>query len=330
MVDEMTSWHKNEAWDLVELLAGRKLINSKLVFKKKKNAEGKVEQMDVKTTFLQGDLEEEIYMKQPEGFVVRGKKEPDSKPVKVLIPVGVKLSVEQCPKTQQEEEVMSHVPYASAVGSLMYVMIYTRPDIAHTVGVLSRFMSKPGKERWRAVKWVFKYLCGTSDYGLCYQGRPGLDKVWDICGFVDANWARDLDQRRSTSGYVFNLFGGVVNWMTKKQSVVALSTIEAEYMAATHASKEVVWLQILCSNMGLVQGAIRIDCDSQSAIFLAKNSAYHSKTKHIDVQYHFVRDMIEDKKVLLVKVDTLKNTADALTKSVSYEKFSWFREIIFI
>ena len=148
----------------------------------------------------------------------------------------------------------------------------------------------------------------------------------DICGFVDADWARDLDQRRSISGYVFNLFGGAVIWISKKQSVLALSTVEVEYMAATHVSKDVVWLQRLCSSMGLVQVSIRIDRDSQSEIFLAKNPAYHSKTKHIDVQYHFVRDMIEDKKVLLVKVDTLKNTVDALTKSVSSEKFSWCRE----
>eukprot|EP00253_Pinus_taeda_P006171 PITA_06171 len=169
----------------------------------------------------------------------------DSKPVKVPIPVGVRLSVEQCPKTQEEEEDMSRVPYASAVGSLMYAMVCTRPDIAHAVGVFY--------------------------------------------------WAGDLDQRRSTSGYVFNLFGGAVSWMK----------IVFKYGAST---------------------AIRIDCDSQSEIFLAKNLAYHSKTKHIDVQYHFVRDMIEDQKVLLVKVDTLKNTADALTKSVSSEKFSWCRE----
>ena len=125
---------------------------------------------------------------------------------------------------------------------------------------------------------------------------------------------------------MFNLFEGAVSWISKKQSVVALSTTEAEYMATTHASKEVVWLQKLCLSMGLVQGAIRIDCDSQSAIFLAKNPAYHSKTKHIDVQYHFLRDMIKDKKVLLVKVDTLKNTVDALTKFVSSEKFSRCRE----
>ena len=176
------------------------------------------------------------------------------------------------------------------------------------------------------MKWVLTYLRGTSDYGLCYQRRPGLDRVLDIHGFVDVDWAGDLDQRRSTSEYVFNLFGGAVSWMSKKQSIVSLSTTEAEYMAATHARKEAVWLQRLCSSMGLEQGAIRIDCDSQSAIFLANNPAYHPKTKHIDIQYHFVRDMIEDRKVLLVKVDTLKNTADALTKSVSSEKFSWCRE----
>eukprot|EP00253_Pinus_taeda_P019569 PITA_19569 len=113
------------------------------------------------------------------------------------------------------------------------------------------------------------------------------------------------------------------SWMSNKQFVVALSTREEKYMVNTHASNEAVWLQRLCSSMRLVQEAIMIDYDSQSAIFLAKNPAYHSKVKHIDVQYHFVRDMIEEKKVLLVKVDTLKNIVDALTKYVSSEKFSW-------
>jgi hypothetical protein len=106
---------------------------------------------------------------------------------------------------------------------------------------------------------------------------------------------------------------------------VALSTTEAEYMAATHASKEAIWLQRFCSGIGLVQQAVRLDCESQSEIFLAKNPTYHSKTKHIDVQYHFVRDMVEEKKVFLEKVDTLKNVADSLTKSMSTKKFSWCR-----
>ena len=127
-------------------------------------------------------------------------------------------------------------------------------------------------------------------------------------------------------GYVFSLFGGAVSWMSKIQSVVALSTTEAEYIAATHASKEAVWLQRLCSSMGLVQQAIRIFCDSQSAIFLAKNPTYHSKAKHIDVQNHFVRYMVEAKRVFLVKVDTIKNVANALKKSVSTHKFSSCRE----
>jgi hypothetical protein len=97
-------------------------------------------------------------------------------------------------------------------------------------------------------------------------------------------------------------------------------------METTHASKEVVWLHRLCSGIGLVQQLVRIDCDSESAIFLTKSSTYHSKTKHIDVQYHFVRDMVEDNKVLLMKVDTLKNVVDSLKKSVSTENFSWCRE----
>jgi hypothetical protein len=220
---------------------------------------------------------------------------------------------------------MYRVPYVSEVGSLMYAMVCTRLDIAHAVGVLSRYMSKPGKEHWTTIKRVFTHLCGTASYGLGYKGRPRLDRVVDIPGFVDAHWARDLDCRRSISGYVFNLFGGAISWMRKRQVVVALSTTEAEYMATTHASKEAVWLQILCSTIGLVQQAVRIDCDSQSAILIAKNPTHHSKTKHIHIQYHFVRDMVEEKKVLLMKVDTLKNVADSLTKSVSTEKFSWCR-----
>jgi hypothetical protein len=249
----------------------------------------------------------------------------ECKLVKVPIPVGVKLYADQCTKTQEDEEDMSHVPYASAVSSLMYAMVCTRPDIAHVVGFLRRYMPKPGKESSTIVKRVFKYLCGTASYGLCYQGRLVLDIVVDIHGFVNAYWAGDMDHRRSTSGYVFSLFGGTISWMSKRQAVVELSTTKSEYMETTHASKEIVWLQRLCSCIGLVQQVVRIDCDSQSAIFLVKNPTYHSKTKHIDIRYHFVRDMVEENKVLLMKVDTLNNVADSLTKYVSTEKFSWCR-----
>lgn len=129
----------------------------------------------------------------------------ESKPVKVPIPKGVNLSTEQCPKTQEEED-MSHVPYASVVGSLMYAMVCTRPYIADTMGVLRRYMSKPGKENWTYVKRVFKYLCETTNSAICYQGRVGPNRVLDVHGFVDVDWVGDLDHKRSTSGYVFNLF----------------------------------------------------------------------------------------------------------------------------
>ena len=111
----------------------------------------------------------------------------ESNLVKVPIPVGVKLSIEQCPKTQEEGKDMSRVPYASAVGSLMYAMVCTRPDISHAVEVLSRYMSKLGKDHWTVVKRVFRYLRGSTDYAICYQGRPGPDRVINVHGFVDAN-----------------------------------------------------------------------------------------------------------------------------------------------
>eukprot|EP00253_Pinus_taeda_P005419 PITA_05419 len=188
MVDEMASLQKTEAWDLVELPSGRNPIASKWVFKKKTDVEGKVDK-------YKAWLVAKGYSQVP-GIDFRDIFSPlakDSKSVKVPIPVGVKLSVEKCPKTQEEEEDMSHVPYASLVSSLMYAMLCTRPNIAHAVGVLSRFMPKLGKEHWTTMKHVFKYLRGTSDYGLCYQGRPGLDRVLDIHGFVDADWAGYLD-----------------------------------------------------------------------------------------------------------------------------------------
>jgi hypothetical protein len=152
----------------------------------------------------------------------------ECKLVKVPITVGVNLSVDQCLKTHEEEEDMSLILYASAVGSFRYAMVYTRPDIPHAMGVLSRYMSKPRKEHWVVVKKVLMYLCGTNTYGLCYQGRSRLDIVLDIHGFVDAYWARDMDHRRSTSGYVFNLSGGEINWMNKREYVVALSTTKSK------------------------------------------------------------------------------------------------------
>jgi hypothetical protein len=126
-------------------------------------------------------------------------------------------------------------------------------------------------------------LCGTKDYAICYQGKLGGDSELNVHGFVDTDWAGDLDQRRSTNGYVFKMFGGAINWMSKRHAVIALSTIEDEYMETTHGSKEEVWIKGCVQELRFEQRAMKISCDSQSTIFLEKNPSYHSKTKHIDV-----------------------------------------------
>ena len=161
---------------------------------------------------------------------------------------------------------MSKVPYALAVGSLMYAMVCTRPDIAHAVGVVSRYMNNPGKEHWMAVKWILRYLKGTTDQALCFGGSN-----ISLQGYVDADMVGDRDNRRSTTGYVFTVGGTAVSWVSKIQSVVALSTTKTEYVVATEASKEIIWLQRFLDELGKKQELGRLYSDNQSAIHLTKN-----------------------------------------------------------
>jgi len=158
----------------------------------------------------------------------------------------------------------------------MYAMVCTRPNIAHAMGVVSRHMNNTGKEHWEVEKWILWYLRGTTTHALCFGG---LDTF--LQGYVDSNMASDKDSRRSTTGYVFTIGGTTVSWILKLLKVVALSTIETEYIAATEASKEMIWLHRFMEELGKKQENNRLYCDSQSAIHLAKNSAFHSKTKHI-------------------------------------------------
>ena len=244
----------------------------------------------------------------------------DCKPISTPFPTNVKLSSKMSPSSEEERMEMSRVPYASAVGSLMFAMICTRPDIAHAVGVVSRYMAEPGREHWEAVKRIFRYLKGTSDVALCY-GESGLT----VKGYVDSDYAGDLDGSKSTTGYAFTLSGGTVSWVSKLQSVVAMSTTEAEYVAAAQASKEAVWLKMLLEELGHVQEKITLLCDNQSALYLARNPAFHSKTKHIRVQYHFVREKVEEGTVDMQKVHTDDNVADYLMKAINSDKFIWCR-----
>jgi hypothetical protein len=241
------------------------------------------------------------------------------KPVATPFASHFKLSWRQCPANEEDKEYMSRVPYSSAVGNLMYAMICTRPDLAHAVSVVSRFMHNPGKEHWNAVKWILRYLKGTTDFGLLFDKNSV--KTNDVIGFVDSDYAGDLDKRRSISGYIFSLCGSAVSWKASLQSVVALSTTEAEYVASTEGVKEAIWMRGLVSKLGVPQDVIKVYCDSHNAICLTKNDMFQFKTKHIDIKYHFIRDVVAEGKIIVEKVHTDENPADMLTKPLSNIKF---------
>ena len=149
-----------------------------------------------------------------------------------------------------------------------------------------------------------------------------------VVGYCDSDYAGDLDKRRSTTGYVFTLAKALVSWKSTLQSTVVLSTTEAEYMAITEAVKEAIWLQGLLDDLGVGQKHVTVFCDSQSAIHLAKNQVYHARTKHIDVRYHSVREIIEEGGVLVQKIKTDDNLADMLTKVVTTIKFNHCLDLI--
>ncbi|KAG8496965.1 hypothetical protein CXB51_008193 [Gossypium anomalum] len=228
-----------------------------------------LEQLDVKTAFLHGELEEDIYMQQPEGFTVSEKEDyvcllkkslyglkqsprqwykrfnmRSAKPVSTPLAAHFRLSSALSPQSDDEIKYMSHVPYSSAVGSLMYAMVCSRPDLSYAVSAVSRYMANPGKEHWKAVQWILRYLRGTTD--VCLQFGRTEDGV---IGYVDADFAGDLDRRRSLTGYVFTIGGCAISWKATLQTTVALSTTEAEYMAITEACKEAIWLKGLFSEL---------------------------------------------------------------------------------
>ena len=226
-----------------------------------------------------------------------------------------KLSRDQSPKTDREKAEMAKVPYASAVGSLMYAMVCTRPDIAHAVGVVSRFMSNPGREHWEAVKWLLRYLKGTAKKALCFKGKDVF-----LEGFVDADLGGCTDTCKSTTGFVFTMGGTAISWMSRLQKSVALSTTEAEYMAAAKVGKELIWLKNFMAELDKKQKDWPLYCDNQSAIYLAKNPVLHGRTKHIKLRYHFIRELISDGYMQFEKIHGSKNPADMLTKVVTLEK----------
>ena len=400
----------------------------------------KVHQMDVKTTFLNGDLKEKVYMSQPEGFVIKGQEHKVCKLVKSLY--GLKqaprawyekltehllkldfkhfdlddatLFVKKVGKTvvylvvyvddllitgnnesyiasMKKElkkgfemtdlghvhyylgiEVIQHpkfiflsqkkyigdllnkfgmddckplstpmeqnlkltsiegkefedaTKYRQLVGSLIYLTT-TRPDISFAVGILSRFMQKPCEGHWSAAKRVLRYLKGTQDFGLKYT------QVGDfiLTGYSDSDFDGDKETGVSTTGYTMSLGSGAVSWRSRKQSVPADSTTEAEYVAAAEATKEIVWLRKILEDLQMKQMySTPLMIDNTSAIKLAKNPKFHDRTKHINTKYHLIRHHVQAKTIHLHHCSTNEQTADIFTKALGREKFEKFRSML--
>ncbi|GJW42591.1 retrovirus-related pol polyprotein from transposon TNT 1-94 [Tanacetum coccineum] len=213
------------------------------------------------------------------------------------MPLGghFKLSLKDSPVRDYDVERMSKVPYPNAVGSLMYLMVCTRPDIAYVVSVVSRYLVNPRKNHWEAVKWILKYLQGTTNVGLVYGTNRGNHV--DVTGFVDSDYTKDPDK-------------------------------EAEYMALTEAVKEAIWLRGLLEELGVELNTVAVNCDNQGAIHLSRNHVFHERTKHINVRYHFIREVLEAKTVKVLKVGTKHKAADALTKVVPGLQLQHFLELL--
>ncbi|XP_037957719.1 secreted RxLR effector protein 161-like [Teleopsis dalmanni] len=210
-------------------------------------------------------------------------------------------------------------PYREAIGSLMYLMVCTRPDITCAIGVLSRFLENPFEIHCQGVKRVFRYIKGTLEYGVSFNLNSSDTELVMYC---DADWGNDSDTRRSISAWIAFINGGPVSWSSRRQSVTATSTTEAEFLSICAATKAVVWLRKLTSDVNCKQyGATIINCDNQKAIELVKNPDSSKRTKHIAIQYFYACDMQATGEIDMKYVESNKQLADALTKSLSKIKF---------
>ncbi|GKC59912.1 retrovirus-related pol polyprotein from transposon TNT 1-94 [Tanacetum coccineum] len=405
MKEEMSSLKKNHTWELADQPPGQKLISCKWLYKIKEGIEGvqkprvilsltacedyELEQLDVKTVFLHGNLEETIYMRQPPGF-----EEGTGNKVCLLKKYlyGLKQFLRQWYKRFDVYMIsngFSRSSYDSCVyfkefapGMYIYLLLYVDdmliackskseieytkgllrkefdikelgparkilgmeivrdrgsrtlkvsqsgyvqkilnnyrmdngksvsvplgvhfkvslkdcpPDNAYAISIVSRYLANPGKNHKEAVKWILKYLKATADVGLAYGRDQG--KHVDVDGFVDADYAKDPDK-------------------------------EAEYMALTEAVKESIWLKGLLIELGVNLKSVVVNCDNQSAIHLSRNAMFHERTKHINVRYHFIKEIVESKEIEVAKIGTKDNAADTFTKVVPGPKFKYCMEIL--
>jgi hypothetical protein len=240
------------------------------------------------------------------------------KPISIPLEQNVKLSADE------GDLVEDTTMYRRIVGSLIYMTI-TRPNLSYAVGVVSQFMQTPRKPHLDAVRRILRYIKHTLHCGIFYEAKSQLQ----VHGYTYVDWVGNVLDRRSTSGFLFSFGSGAVSWSSKKQPTVALSSTEAEYRSAAIAACEVVWLQKLLSDLGLLVNApVVIYCDNISSILLANNPVYHARTKHIEVHYHFIREKVLAKEIDLIHVNTENQVADIFTKALGTDKLKKFRKML--
>ena len=240
----------------------------------------------------------------------------NAKPVNTPIETSTKLI-----SATDDDKLFDIEMYQSAVGALLYLATRTRPDISFAVGNVSKFCTKPTEKHWMAVKRIFRYIKGTLELGIAYD-RSANDKCK---GWTDADWAGDSNDRKSTSGYCFTLSNGIISWRSTKQTCVALSTAEAEYVALASSAQEAVWLGKVLNDLQSNNVPIMIYEDNQSAICLAKSNRNHPKTKHIDIKYNYVRDVLSKSLIEICYCPTDENLADIFTKGLPADRFCKLR-----
>ena len=223
---------------------------------------------------------------------------------------------------------MRKVPYINAVGALMYLAVTTRPDIAYTTSTLARFNSNPGRQHWLAVKHLFRYLKGTMDLKLVYSPDSSTKEIFTT--YTDADFAGEPNSTRSTGGYLVKVGTGAVDWSSKLQKMVGLSSTEAEYVAAVEAGKDIAWMRNLFTELGYdVESKPSIlHIDNQSAISVAKNPEHFGRLKHIKLRMYWLRDVVEDGMIEPVFRPTAEMPADLLTKPLARVKVALFRSMM--
>jgi hypothetical protein len=233
-------------------------------------------------------------------------------------PMDPNVKLQKLPEGESYSEIQRQ--YQSIVGGSMFAAMNTRPDIAYAVQTVSQFNINPGPTHLTAVKCIYRYLAGTLNLGITYKSASDSDieihaNYSEPRVFADADWANSLDDRKSISGYVSILAGGATMWSSKKQATVALSTMEAKYVALTHAARENLWLRSLFMELDLPPTQpTPIFVDNRGAIDFTFNAGYHARSKHIDMRHHFIRDTVASHEVSVHHCASGDNLADIFTK----------------